>query len=785
MERFGKVTLSIHNLEPAVAMHQFTTTLRPGPFVNSICNKPPMDLDELRSQAAKYMQMKELTEYRNQVCIERRSNRREANKRETLKPQQENKVRRNEVERPFRGSKYPSYTILNTNRSRVLDQALATEILSMPRGHTTEECTALKDKIEDLIKEGHLRGFVQTSPTGYAERSRDRYPSPLRRCEDKQTQRQWSQLREPPARRYVEQEKYPKQVINTIAGGFAGGGPTNSARKRHLRQIHSINNISLGSRIQIPPITFNDNEFQGIDPVQDDPMVISFDDILNCTVRKMLIDQGSSADILYWNTFRQIGIPKDELREYHEPLVGFSGERVETRGCIDLYTSFGSKNKGKRIKVTYLVVHANTLYNILLGRPSLNKLKAIVSTSHLAMRFPSERGRIVTPEEDLEIDLDPRVDEGCRIEPNENKQPFQLGPKPEQVTYLGFDLSVQERQDFQKILQRNADLFAWSASDMPGIDPVFLCHHLSVYKEARPIAQKKRKIGGGRAKAMKEETGKLLRVNFIREVRYSTWLANVIMVKKANGKWRMCTDFTDHNKMYPPDEEKMTFIMDSANFCYRVMPFSLKNARATYQRLMNRIFERQVEKCMEVYVDDMARKHRIRFNLEKYTFGVASGKFLGFMLSERGIQANLDKCQAVIEMISPQNVKEVQRLASHIAALARFLPIMADRSRPFINLLRKSQKFTWTDECEAAFIQYKKILATPHVLTKRKPEKDMIIYLAVSDNAISSVLLQETPEPAPIYFISRTLQGPKSRYQLMEKVVLALVHTARQLRHYF
>nr|KYP40066.1 hypothetical protein KK1_038607 [Cajanus cajan] len=121
---------------------------------------------------------------------------------------------------------------------------------------------------------------------------------------------------------------------------------------------------------RMPPITFSNRDFRGVDPVQDDPMVISVE-MHNCIVKKTLVDQGSSADILYWNTFVQLGIPEESLEPYHEPLVGFSGERVMTRGCIDLYTRFGfDRQSSRQIKIRYIMVHCYNLF-FCLGYPFL------------------------------------------------------------------------------------------------------------------------------------------------------------------------------------------------------------------------------------------------------------------------------------------------------------------------------------------------------------------------------------------------------------------------------
>nr|KYP43116.1 Retrovirus-related Pol polyprotein from transposon 17.6 [Cajanus cajan] len=442
------------------------------------------------------------------------------------------------------------------------------------------------------------------------------------------------------------------------------------------------------------------------------------------------------------------------------------------------------------------------------------------------------------------IDLDPRLGEEERIEPVEDLVPFQLGRVAEQVTHLGSQLSKVDSNQVKRAVRDNKDLFAWTASDMPGIDPNFLCHRLAICRDARPVAQKKRKMGDEKRKAANAEVQKLLHAKFIRDVTYTTWLANVVLVKKSSGKWRMCTDYTDLNKacpkdayplpcidrlvdgasghaifsfldaysgynqikMYPADEEKMAFITENANFCYKVMLFGLKNVGATYQRLMDKVFQGQIGRNIEIYVDDIVvksnslaehltdlaeifgelRKHNMRLNPEKCTFGVKGGKLLGFMLSARGIEANRDKCQAVLDMRSPSNLKELQRLAGRLVALSRFLPRLGDKISPMTKLLRKALAFSWDEHCEAAFAALKTTLATPPTLTKPNPLSPLLVYLAVSEEAISSVLVQEKEgTQAPIYFVSRLLQDSETWYQLIEKVALGLVHTSRCLCHYF
>ena len=343
-------------------------------------------------------------------------------------------------------------------------------------------------------------------------------------------------------------------------------------------------------------------------------------------------------------------------------------------------------------------------------------------------------------------------------------------------------------------------------------------------------------------KAIAEEVKKLLEAGFIREVYYPDWLANMVMVKKANGKWRMCVDFTNLNKACPKDsyplpridtlvdstpkhellsfmdafsgynqikmneedQERTSFVTSQGLFCYKVMPFGLKNIRATYQRLMNKMFTHQIGRNVQIYVDDMLVKslrennhlddlqetfdtfwsYNMKLNPSKCVFRVTARKFLGFMVSQRGIEVNPEKVWAIMDLGPPRTMKKVQSLNGKIAALNKFVSKATDKCLPFFRTLRKS--FEGTDECQKAFEDLKKYLSSPPLLNPSKPGEELYLHIAVLQAAISVDLVREEEgTQRPVYFVSRAFRGAVERYPWMEKLAFALVTAAWKLKPYF
>jgi hypothetical protein len=275
----------------------------------------------------------------------------------------------------------------------------------------------------------------------------------------------------------------------------------------------------------------------------------------------------------------------------------------------------------------------------------------------------------------------------------------------------------------------------------------------------------------------------------IREVAHPTWIANPVVVPKANGSGCLYVDFTSLNKACPKDsttgcdllcfldafsgyhqikmaredEEKTTFITPCDVYCYVCMPFGLKNAGATFQRLMHKALGDQMRRNAEAYVDDIIvktreshtfiedleetftnlRKVNIKLNPAKCAFGVPSGKLLGFLVSHRGIEANPDKVKAIKQMLPLRNLKEMQRLVGCMAALGCFIARSGEKALPFFKLMKRTGKFEWTPKTDKAFGELKRYLTSPPMMVAPTFREPLLLYITMTPRTRTTVLVAE------------------------------------------
>ncbi|KAK0589177.1 hypothetical protein LWI29_010709 [Acer saccharum] len=478
-------------------------------------------------------------------------------------------------------------------------------------GHETSKCFQLRDHIETLIREGHLKDIV-FKKTDRADGQKD----------SRQDGR---------ARKLSPKKAEDEGAINTIFGGPATG-KSNRERTQEIREaMEARRDLDVNSIEPDPkrikegwdPIVFTEADSHGVDVRPNDAL---------------------------------LRLDRKDLQPFPTPLRGFGGVEVRSLGTVKLPVKIGKAPCQKTVLLDFVVVDTeNWPYNALLGRPFLNKAKAVTATYALMMKFPTKYGvgvvkgsqemarranlsvykdrevrqvYMVTvqqkarePEEQAEVpkdfELDPR--EGPEDREDEPTQEVALDPEdPGRTVKVGASLSVHVKTLLITLLRKYKDVFSWSHEDMLGVDPKVISHHLSTNPEFRPVVQKRRLFNPERSAAIKKEVEKLLSAGSIREVKYPEWVANVVLVKKKNKQWRMCVDFTDLNKTCPKDsfplpridqlvdataghellsfmdaysgynqirmnkidEEKTSFTTDQGLYCYKVMPFGLKKRRS-------------------------------------------------------------------------------------------------------------------------------------------------------------------------------------------------------------
>ncbi|XP_072066641.1 uncharacterized protein [Arachis hypogaea] len=759
LDRFNDECLEIDGLTDSVASLCLTNGLSNEDFRKHLTTKPVWTMQEIQCVAKEYINDEEVS----RVVA--------ANKRQPAYNQArhyEGRERPKEHARdggpsitpkPFpRVGKFTNYTPLTAPITEVYQQIAEKGILSKPRplkdrtggnknlyceyhkgyGHKTQDCFDLKDALEQAIRDGKLADFSHLI----------REPRRRNRDHDSEDGPRSTRRRQEP-----EGDDHGLTVVNVVTA--RNTAPRSKSAQKKDAKVLAVSTSTVRSFRGIPPISFGPED-QWFDEVPESPPMVITARVGTGLVKRIL------------------------------------GQKRRT------------------IMADFVILRDSTAYNIILGRKTINDLGAAISTKLLVMKFVTDDGSVGSIKGDLETavacdhaslslrkkskeasgvflaDLDARIEDKPRPEPEGDLEKFRVGDEDDNFTFINRNLPHEMKEPLMEMIRANADLFAWTPADMPGIDPQLISHHLAVKAGTKPVAQRRRKMSQERAEEVARQTASLLEAGFIRELDYSTWLSNVVLVKKHSGRWRMCVDYSDLNKACPKD-------------CYPLPNIdALVDAAAGYRELIG--------KTVEVYVDDILakttrpddllsdldgvfsslRQHGMRLNPLKCAFAMEAGKFLGFMITQRGVEANPEKCQAVFQMKSPGSIKDIQRLAGRLTALSRFLGASAARALPFFNLMKKGMTFEWTPTCEEAFNHFKQILAAPPVLGKPRAGEPLYLYLSVTEEALATVLIREEEKTQqPVYFVSRVLQGPELKYSKLEKLALALLVSSRRLRQYF
>ncbi|GKV49958.1 hypothetical protein SLEP1_g56680 [Rubroshorea leprosula] len=385
--------------------------------------------------------------------------------------------------------------------------------------------------------------------------------------------------------------------------------------------------------------------------------------------------------------------------------------------------------------------------------------------------------------------LDNRPDDEARATPIEELEEVELDDNdPIKKTQNGTKLDSKEREELINLLKSNKDVFDWTSADMPGIPTSVIVHKLSIDPLKKPVAKKRCLFGGERLQAIREEVQKLLQAGF--DYHPLPSIDKLVEAASGNERLSLLDAYSGYHQVHIAleDEVKTSFCVSDEIYCYVMMPFGLKNAGATYQKKVKIVFQAQIDKNLEVYVDDIVvkslkaedhltdlgetfdnlRKHSMKLNLAKCVFEVESGKFLGLLVSKRGMEVNLEKIKATEEIKPPKSIKDVQRLTRRVAALHQFISKVADRCLPFFKVLRsatqkdeagKPKKFECTFERQTSFDELKAYLSSPPLLTKVEEGEILYLYLGISDTTVSSFLIREMGQlQKPVYYASKILQ---------------------------
>ncbi|XP_052877211.1 uncharacterized protein LOC108451631 [Gossypium arboreum] len=350
---------------------------------------------------------------------------------------------------------------------------------------------------------------------------------------------------------------------------------------------------------------------------------------------------------------------------------------------------------------------------------------------------------------------------------------------------IGVRITAETRRDLIELLQEFEDFFAWSYQDMPRLNTDIVVHRLPIKEECKPVQQKLRRMRPDVLLKIKEEVKKQFDSGFLPVVKYSELVANIVPVSKKDGKVWMCVDYQDLKKSSPKDNFSLPHIDTLVDNMTGYSFFSFMNGFSGYNQI--NMYPEDMEKTtfvtmwgteIEVYVADMVaksrtekehvqvlrklflrlRKFQLKLNPSKCTFGARSGKLLGFVVNEKGIEIDLDKVEAIQELHPPRTQKEVRGFLRRLNYITRFISQLTEKCDPIFCLLRKHNQVSGTRSAKELSIKSNIYLSNALVLMPPCPDKPLILYLVVFENSM--------------------------RYSPIEKLCCALIWTTRRLRQY-
>ncbi|XP_075500038.1 uncharacterized protein LOC142538610 [Primulina tabacum] len=391
-----------------------------------------------------------------------------------------------------------------------------------------------------------------------------------------------------------------------ISGGSTDGDSNRPRKARGRRVCLEVN----GRDRSEPVISFGPEDLRGVNLPHNDALVIQTR-VANYDVWRVFVDNGSSVNVIFKEALVQMDLHEYPLEVVATALFGFAGHAVYPEGEITLPLTLGSGDLRKTVMTVFTIVDAPSSYNVILGRPAMNEMRAVASTYHQKIKFPI-RGQV----------------EEVKGDQPSSRKCFGETIRVDQKRARREDRGKKLAQGAKEVEGNEVNFVAEDEQEeLVGISPKVAEHKLNIIPGSRPIKQKKRHFGPEKDKIIEEQMKEMLGAGHIREVQFPTWLSNVVLVPKATWKWRMCVDFRDLNKACPKDcyplpridqlvdstsgfellsfmdayqgyhqipmaredQDKASFITSGGTFCYVVMPFGLKNAGATYQSLMSRL----------------------------------------------------------------------------------------------------------------------------------------------------------------------------------------------------